>query len=1326
MPQTLGEWLVERAGTIEDPDAPSKRREVADPPELAQCIDALLDTAAARSELADLPRRLDSARATLESETLVAGDLLTATKAVAEGFENFLQLVALVKYADRPELLEGDEVHEGFMHSALGSLLLGTPTARRTASEEAKRQIPKAAIVRFAFGSRELAPRLYERVRQARNEVHAARHVDAYELLRDARHTVAAYVLAVDENRQTLARALAEHRAYLERAASSGRAQLPFIVEPVLAIDHASGTTTLRLGGFVEKLATEPIRLSITGDPGAGKTTLIRAIVGLLAERRLAAPFRRMPLPVYVQASRYSNDQPFADLVAGELGIDASTLEREWQKDWVALFLDGVNEIPARLLREALLDVDRLRTRFPSWSVVVTTRSHRLPRGLGFESAQLLPFDDDQMREYLRQALGGDGPAAAFGEQLDAAPRLRQLCRTPLLLHMLVDVSGGTLRVPDNRGQLLHEFMSRFLEREREAFSPIEPVTVQTVLSHLAFAMRERKVVALPQREVYRLVGASIAGLQSGVGTVDVVAAAIGAHLLQPAGADNLAFFHELVQEYFAALRVVDLFESARTLPAALGSDAWWDEVAVLAYGLSREDPQLLKAIQGASVTLSARSVMDAQVPDDERVASVVREASAELGRGAPLEALEALGIVWNEAARRSVVAALRTSTELADFLLRLTDDPVTAAIDILGESDDSEAARAVLSVLENRKVSDDGARRLGETIASRAEKWAEKRWSPMSPNDAERLCRHARFTSEASRTATTAFERVFNGAPRLLPLLIETIRHRTDESAARVPGHATDWRVAAGRLLLSGNLLAVSARLPLASPEDLDWFEPFLPVFREIAAAVPAAAAIVTWFETNRNSADGTVVHAKHAPESTGGDRSEGETEVELPRRPSRSAPRAEEEAVPDEVQWASLDVRRRGAFLNRQLGRLDIAEVVRGWPEHLVSALPQHLNARIRRAHLELPDEVWEFAGIANRGADAAGQHVLTLAERGDEEAAVRLARQWNVPVPTLAPVPVTQLRASQVAGRIQSGAITVPEAEEWLLQHARSEPIEEILSYAHRLRKHLSGAASVVIAELLESGNEVAAGQMIAAFHLDEDFTHDLPRLVPTLIASGKTGLAERFSARRAPPVSELNRAAIQQLEHAVSEGRIRKAIEMVRRGGFGYLENDLRRLIGDRVEQLGLERDAVGLEQLLREPELRWFVDASRLYRALDLAGVLLKGEVKAKRRGMALVGLLATADRVSLDRRLAPLVFDGLGLGGSVFVMVRVDEAELHACRVQADSHPDPSVTSARSLAGVQEPAASVNSPNPSEGAEASPDPQALEKLSQRWGARIRR
>src|SRR5262245_14826304 len=143
MPRTLGEWLVDRAGTIEDPDAPSKRRELDEPGELARCVDALLTRAASRPELADFPRRLEAARATLASDTLAAGDLLLAVKALAEGFENLLQLIALVKYADRPALLDGDEVHDGFMRSALGGLLLGTPTPKRSASEEATRQIQK-------------------------------------------------------------------------------------------------------------------------------------------------------------------------------------------------------------------------------------------------------------------------------------------------------------------------------------------------------------------------------------------------------------------------------------------------------------------------------------------------------------------------------------------------------------------------------------------------------------------------------------------------------------------------------------------------------------------------------------------------------------------------------------------------------------------------------------------------------------------------------------------------------------------------------------------------------------------------------------------------------------------------------------------------------------------------------------------------------------------------------------------------------------------------------------------------------------------------------
>jgi hypothetical protein len=1338
MPPTLGDWLVSRACPIEDPEAPSKTREVDHPEELAECIDALLARARDWPQLADLPRRLEAAAATLQGDTLIAGELLAAVKALGEGFENFLQLIAAAKYADRPDLLNGDTAHVGFMHSALGSLLLGTPTPQRGATEDDKRAIPKATIVRFQFGSKELGPRIYDRVRLARNEVHAARELDPYRLLRDARHMVAAYVLAADENRRHLARALAPHRAYLEGVVSRGRNQLPFVVEPTLELAVGS-RKVIQLDELVDLVSATPYRLTITGDPGAGKTTLMRAIAGRIAERKLAASFSELPLPVYVEASRYAAERPFAEHIAAELGLDDRLLEEQWAGRRLVVCLDGVNEIPARLLREALLDVERLQGRFPAWSIILTSRFHRLPGRLEFEGMRLLPFDDAQMLDYLRRAYGDDQRADEFAAQLDGIPRLRQLCRNPLLLHMLVDISGETFRVPDNRGELLHEFMSRFLDREREAFLPTEPLTLQTVLAHLAFSMRERRAVALGERETHRLVAAAVAGLQSGVGTVDVVSAAVSAHLLHRVGSDQLAFFHELVQEYFAALRLVDRFESGHDLPEGVGSDPWWEEVVVLAYGLSKESERLLGAIQRASVTLSARSVLDAPVPSSAGLESVVQGARTELARGVQHEALQVLTMVWTESAQRSLLADLPSASGIADVLMRFREDPFASATELLGIADTEESIRGIAAVAHRVRASQAARLRLGDVLADRLSGWSARRHAPIRAGDVPRLCHAARFTETSARIASAAVSRILSGtaASQMVDATKWIRLHTIASDGAHDDATATAWREHAARMLLGGNLAALAEHLSSGTVADRRWLMPFLPALQERHGA--EVDVLFGWLSDSRASAVPRPDVSPVPPTARDADVSAEDAEASDKSdnrvvaasnaagldESAAAALQVESGSIPTAGEWERLGPDQRARFLNLAAHQGRFIEVLESWPPHLVLAFKEYVLSRLPDVRPSLAEAVWEFIGIPDKGESLADARIAELMAAGDRESALKMATRWNRLLPTSTeprarPASVHDLTPNEIVAALASGDLLVVDAEQWLLGRTRQGRAEDVLPIAYKVRSALSGAAAVAVAECLEAGQEVFAGQLINVFNLEDAFADALPRLAPVLMAAGKSGLAMQFASMRSPSVTAVNRAAVERIEQAVREGQFAKAIQIVRTGGFGYLENDLRRLIGAKVEELNAQRDAAGLAALVEVHDVWWFVDAAKLYRALTANGVLLKARVRAitGRRGVALLEMAHTADRVTLSRALSPRVYSRLARGCSVYVSIRQQGVELHAAAVREAQESDPATVI---VAPPAQPEAPSPGPQPDVGGV-----EGLEALSRRWGARLRR
>ena len=668
---------------------------------VATCIRAVL-ASAAEPATADLPRRLENAARAF------VGDFnreraWEALKTIAEGFEVFLRLLAKIKFQGRTELLEGNKFHLGFFHSSLGALLRGQPEPQRGLREQVGDRIERARIVRYQENGRSQASNAYEVTRLQRNEVHRANPAPAsVTILKIAQSVFAAYVFACQENLEHLTRQLDPHRAYLLQVVDRCRSTYPFVVEQWVAplpgglrnrtrmlADVASAPVAM----LIDRLLTNNgSGIAILGDPGVGKTTFLHDLARQLAEARLARPLAGLPVPILVEAQRFSSTTDFATLLRYELGT---------QEDFEALaeaghgmfLVDGANEVQSALFPAALMDLRNLRNRFPRCSLVVTSRFQRLLKDFDLDPNQIVPLSEEQVADYLIRAFSNEEHAGAFLEELRRAPRLLELCRNPLLLKMLVDISGENLHFPANRGRLLHEFMRRFLTREHDRFRPLEPLTIEIVLSRIAYDARLRGSVVIATERAQQIVAAELATLQHGVGIVDVMSAVQDALILRDAGGGDLVFFHELIQEYYSAL---ELKARAGHNPAELSPlkvDPWWQEVLILFAGLADEPDLLIRQFAEDALPLSARCVMDAVKPDAALQREVVSRAAADESPAA----LDALSVIWTQDAREALVRTLGRKRAVEDFLLDFRTDVLPAGLDLLKTAPSEGMLTAVL-----------------------------------------------------------------------------------------------------------------------------------------------------------------------------------------------------------------------------------------------------------------------------------------------------------------------------------------------------------------------------------------------------------------------------------------------------------------------------------------------------------------------------------------------------------------------------------------------------------------------------------------------------
>ncbi|HEU4327550.1 MAG TPA: SUMF1/EgtB/PvdO family nonheme iron enzyme [Roseiflexaceae bacterium] len=273
------------------------------------------------------------------------------------------------------------------------------------------------------------------------------------------------------------------------------------------------------------RTAVELIRhtpaLVLLGDPGSGKTTVLRHLALGFALARLeagapeAAPLDAelawrgaLPLPILIQLRRLADELRGPPADAGPL---LAHLERTLSGDRhealaqhlvtrletgsVLILCDGLDEVPDDLRRAwAAQAVALFQSRFPRSRIVLTSRTYAY-RGVcelppPFLVARLQGLEpeaqDDFIERWYRAALLGGEHAPA--EQTVAAaskardlvqalarrPRLREIGANPLLLTMMALVHLHRVRLPQGRAALYEECLHLLLEQweQRRADGP--------------------------------------------------------------------------------------------------------------------------------------------------------------------------------------------------------------------------------------------------------------------------------------------------------------------------------------------------------------------------------------------------------------------------------------------------------------------------------------------------------------------------------------------------------------------------------------------------------------------------------------------------------------------------------------------------------------------------------------------------------------------------------------------------------------------------------------------------------------------------------------
>jgi formylglycine-generating enzyme required for sulfatase activity len=307
------------------------------------------------------------------------------------------------------------------------------------------------------------------------------------------------------------------------------------------------------------------------------------------------------------------------------------------------LLFDGLNEMPQDGYREAC---QALRAFIDAWSgagnrFVVTCRALDYGEELtGLQRIEVQPLTDDLVRRFLESELPDGWQALWQALQGDGERRLLEMARNPYLLTVIIDVFGEDGELSRNRAELMRRFTEIMLEWARAKCPPgewLDPELQFEALSVMAYEMQARSGFGTRVKtEQIRAVMPETLRLDprwpaQRTAPDQILNLAAKANIVEmPVDHLTVRFYHQLLQEYFAARRLPRLdarrlAELWRTPRLEADMPVWcrpennyeplppppttgWEETTILAAAmLPRDDHHFLEALVATNAVLAGR-----------------------------------------------------------------------------------------------------------------------------------------------------------------------------------------------------------------------------------------------------------------------------------------------------------------------------------------------------------------------------------------------------------------------------------------------------------------------------------------------------------------------------------------------------------------------------------------------------------------------------------------------------------------------------------------------------------------------------------------------
>lgn len=468
-------------------------------------------------------------------------------------------------------------------------------------------------------------------------------------------------------------------------------------------IDHPLTSEKIhRIREVVEKHA----RFALIGEPGAGKTTIIRRLAREAAHQRKEKP-RTAPLPLFLYLPQWSRDTTPQEFIRSKWTLSGDPIELLKTGD-IFLYLDGLNEMGAKGPQKARLLRDWLESANAPARVIVTCRVGDYTGDLklgdlptvvtqALDAAQIREFAGNYLEEKAAPFLSHILPEEENPEHETRS--LLQLAHNPYMLGALTFIyeNSPDRELPRNPGRLFQRLVRALWKREeqRHTLLDLSFEEVESAFARLAFAMiDEDQPIDVPYDYALAKVG-NARFIQVGLNA---------SFILQ--NQDNIRFYHQVMQEYLAASHLLktsgdDLVERVLSLNRK-SWDQWvldtsrekittiskWDHVVLCLVGIISDTESLLLQMAEEDPVLPIRCLISAPNLSKESQEKVLNEVIKIIvhdfnnTRGMDLLVVIDTLLVCAEEAGLEELVQINLKNIIAEYVNNRLDEPIKTNVD--------------------------------------------------------------------------------------------------------------------------------------------------------------------------------------------------------------------------------------------------------------------------------------------------------------------------------------------------------------------------------------------------------------------------------------------------------------------------------------------------------------------------------------------------------------------------------------------------------------------------------------------------------------------